>query len=67
VGFCAVPAAGFLAHGIAKRQIVGVDGRRWMFIIGGLGAAICWAPRRLLPESPRWLEAVGRAGEADRG
>jgi putative MFS transporter len=33
---------------------------------GGLGAAICWALRRWLPESPRWLEAVGRTEEADR-
>jgi MFS transporter, putative metabolite:H+ symporter len=65
VGFCAVPAAGFLAQGIAKREIAGIDGWRWMFVIGGLGAAICWALRRLLPESPRWLEAVGRAEEAD--
>jgi MFS transporter, putative metabolite:H+ symporter len=65
VGFCAVPAAGFLARGVAQKQWAGVDGWRWMFVIGGLGAAICWALRRLLPESPRWLEAVGRADEAE--
>jgi putative MFS transporter len=66
VGFCAVPAAGFLARWIAPREVAGFDGWRWMFIIGGLGAAICWALRRRLPESPRWLEAVGRTDEADR-
>jgi putative MFS transporter len=65
VGFCAVPAAGFLARWIAPRTVAGVDGWRWMFILGGLGAAICWGLRRKLPESPRWLEAVGRHDEAD--
>lgn len=65
VGFCAVPAAGFLARGIGTGQVAGIDGWRWMFVIGGIGAAICWALRRLLPESPRWLEAVGRHAEAE--
>jgi putative MFS transporter len=65
VGFCAVPAAGFLARGIGTSHVAGWDGWRWMFVIGGVGAAICWALRRLLPESPRWLEAVGRTAEAD--
>ena len=65
VGFCAVPAAGFLARGLAQKDVAGIDGWRWMFVLGGLGAAICWALRRLLPESPRWLEAVGLTEEAD--
>jgi MFS transporter, putative metabolite:H+ symporter len=65
VGFCAVPAAGFLARGIGTTQLLGIDGWRWMFVIGGIGAAVCWALRRLLPESPRWLEAVGRSAEAE--
>jgi putative MFS transporter len=65
VGFCAVPAAGFLARGIGTSHVAGWDGWRWMFVIGGVGAAICWALRRRLPESPRWLEAVGRTAEAD--
>jgi putative MFS transporter len=65
VGFCAVPAAGFLARGLAPKEVAGIDGWRWMFVLGGLGAAICWVLRRMLPESPRWLEAVGRNEEAD--
>ncbi|WP_078917045.1 MFS transporter [Streptomyces sp. NRRL S-813] len=66
VGFCGVPLAGFLALGIVPHSYAGVAGWRWMFLIGGLGAAVCWILRRQLPESPRWLEAVGRHEEADR-
>jgi putative MFS transporter len=40
-------------------------GWRWMFVITGVGALIVWRLRRELPESPRWLEAVGRAAEAE--
>jgi MFS transporter, putative metabolite:H+ symporter len=66
VGFCGVPMAGFLALGIVPHSYAGIDGWRWMFLIGGLGAALCWILRRRLPESPRWLEAMGRYEEADR-
>ncbi len=40
-------------------------GWRAMFVIGGIGALIVWYLRKALPESPRWLEAVGRNEEAD--
>jgi putative MFS transporter len=36
-----------------------------MFAIAGIGALIVWYLRRVLPESPRWLEAQGRAQEAE--
>jgi putative MFS transporter len=36
-----------------------------MFAIAGIGALIVWYLRKALPESPRWLEAKGRAGEAE--
>jgi MFS transporter, putative metabolite:H+ symporter len=41
-------------------------GWRAMFIIGGIGALCVWWMRRALPESPRWLEAAGRADDAER-
>jgi len=41
-------------------------GWRAMFVIGGLGALIVWWLRKVLPESPRWLEAMGRDAEAER-
>jgi putative MFS transporter len=65
VGFIAVPAAGFLARALVPRQPFGIDGWRWMFVIGSFGAAIVWALRAKLPESPRWLEAHGRHDEAE--
>lgn len=40
-------------------------GWRMMFVLGGLGALIVWYLRKALPESPRWLESVGREEEAD--
>jgi putative MFS transporter len=36
-----------------------------MFVIGGIGALIVWYLRKALPESPRWLESVGRNEEAE--
>jgi putative MFS transporter len=64
-GFIGVPAAGVLARVLVPQQPLGVDGWRWMFVIGSLGAAVIWMMRAQLPESPRWLESVGRMEEAD--
>ena len=38
---------------------------RVMFVLGGLGALLVWRLRKAMPESPRWLESVGRHAEAD--
>jgi putative MFS transporter len=40
-------------------------GWRAMFVLGGIGAIVVWYLRKSLPESPRWLEAVGRTEEAE--
>jgi putative MFS transporter len=40
-------------------------GWRTMFLIGGAGALIVWYMRKAMPESPRWLESVGRTEEAE--
>jgi putative MFS transporter len=40
-------------------------GWRSMFVLGGIGALAVWYVRKALPESPRWLEAVGRDAEAE--
>jgi putative MFS transporter len=36
-----------------------------MFVLGGLGALVVWYLRKSMPESPRWLESIGRGEEAD--
>jgi putative MFS transporter len=66
LGFIGVPVLGFLAHSLAMTTLFGVAGWRWMFVIGALGAFVVFLLRRGLPESPRWLESVGRTEEADR-
>lgn len=40
-------------------------GWRPMFVLAGIGALVVWYLRRSLPESPRWLESVGRTAEAE--
>ena len=45
--------------------VVPAFGWRAMFVLGGIGALIVWYLRKSLPESPRWLEAVGRTEEAE--
>jgi len=65
LGFVGVPAAGFLARILVPQQPFGIDGWRWMFVAGSLGAAVIWVLRARLPESPRWLESVGRTAEAE--
>ena len=40
-------------------------GWRAMFVLGGIGALVVWYLRKKLPESPRWMESVGRTEEAD--
>ncbi|RDI52628.1 MFS transporter [Nocardia mexicana] len=55
IGFCAVPAVGFLARWLVPLDPLGVDGWRWLFVIGGLGAALVFVARRHMPESPHWL------------
>jgi putative MFS transporter len=63
--FTAVPAVAFLAWQLVPRTIFGLDGWRWVVIIGSVGAFVIWWIRRNLPESPRWLEHHGRTAEAD--
>jgi MFS transporter, putative metabolite:H+ symporter len=65
IGFLGVPASGFLARGLAPHTVAGVEGWRWMFVIGALGAVVVAVLRTSLPESPRWLASAGRMDEAD--
>jgi MFS transporter, putative metabolite:H+ symporter len=66
VMFTAVPVVAFLAWQLVPQTILGLDGWRWVVIIGSIGALVIWWIRRNLPESPRWLEQHGHAAEAER-
>src|SRR3954468_13418948 len=67
LGFFGVPLAALVgARFVAGHQILGVEGWRWLLVIGSLGAVVVFMMRRSLPESPRWHEIRGRHEEADR-
>ncbi|MGC2966538.1 MFS transporter [Paraburkholderia aspalathi] len=66
VGFTAVPVVAFLSYLLVPRTLFGLDGWRWVVLIGAHGALFVWWIRRALPESPRWLAQQGRLVEADR-
>lgn len=65
ISFLGVPTVGFLARWLTPMTPFGIDGWRWLFVVGSVGSLVVWAVRTGLPESPRWLEAQGRHDEAD--
>lgn len=58
--------AGLPVTALLGTLIIPRFGWRIMFVLGGLGALVVWRLRKALPESPRWLESIGRTEEADR-
>src|SRR5246127_225731 len=58
--FLAVPIVAFLAWLLIPRAPLGLDGWRWVVLIGSGGAIVIWFIRLALPESPRWLARQGR-------
>jgi putative MFS transporter len=66
VSFVGVPFVGFLAHSLFEHTVLGLAGWRWIFIIGALGSIVVFFLRRSLPESPRWLDSMGRTDEAEQ-
>lgn len=66
IGFTAVPIVAFLAYWLVPLKPLGLEGWRWIVIIGCHGAIFIWWIRRQLPESPRWLAMKGRLVEADQ-
>ena len=50
---------------LASTLIIPHLGWRPMFVLAGLGGLVVWYLRKALPESPRWLESIGRTEESE--
>lgn len=64
ITFCVVPIVALLAWLLVPLTPMGLDGWRWVVLIGSVGAGIVWLLIRRIPESPRWLAMRGRLDDA---
>jgi MFS transporter, putative metabolite:H+ symporter len=65
-GMAVIVVMGLPVSALVATLVIPRFGWRTMFMLGGLGALLVWYLRKALPESPRWLESVGRTEEANR-
>src|SRR4051812_1724231 len=66
VMFIAVPIVAFLSWWLVPLKPYGLDGWRWVVLIGVAGSMVIWVLRLYVPESPLWLARHGRGAEADK-
>ncbi|HKE40789.1 MAG TPA: MFS transporter [Casimicrobiaceae bacterium] len=66
VMFSAAPVAALLSYFLIPATPLGIDGWRWVVLVGSAGALVVWFIRLAVPESPRWLAQHGRVEEAER-
>jgi putative MFS transporter len=64
VMFIAVPVVAALAWWLVPLSPYGVDGWRWVVIIGAAASMVIWVLRLYVPESPLWLARHGRTDDA---
>jgi len=64
VMFIAVPVVAFLAWWLVPLSPYGIDGWRWVVLIGAAASMVIWIVRLFVPESPLWLARHGRTEEA---
>src|SRR6266705_6313402 len=64
VMFIAVPIVAFLAWWLVPLAPYGIEGWRWVVLIGAAASMVIWVLRLYLPESPLWLARHGRMEEA---
>jgi MFS transporter, putative metabolite:H+ symporter len=64
VMFTSVPVVAFLSWWLVPLSPYGIDGWRWVVLIGAAGSMIIWVLRLWVPESPLWLARQGRTEEA---
>lgn len=66
VPYCAVPLVALMSWWLVPQQPFGFDGWRFVVLASAVGAAIVWAIRLGIPESPRWLVVSGQLDQAAR-
>jgi MFS transporter, putative metabolite:H+ symporter len=64
VMFASVPVVALLSWWLVPLSPYGIEGWRWVVLIGAAGSMIIWVLRLLVPESPLWLARHGRTEEA---
>jgi MFS transporter, putative metabolite:H+ symporter len=64
VMFIAVPIVALLAWWLVPQSPYGIDGWRWVVLIGAAASMVIWILRLYVPESPLWLARHGRTKEA---
>jgi putative MFS transporter len=64
VMFLSVPVVAFLSWWLVPLQPFGLDGWRWVVLIGAAASMVIWILRLYVPESPLWLARHGRLEEA---
>ena len=64
VMFIAVPIVAALAWWLVPLSPYGIEGWRWVVLIGAAASMIIWILRLYVPESPLWLARHGRTDEA---
>jgi putative MFS transporter len=62
--FTAVPIVAALSWWLVPMAPLGIDGWRWVVLIGAAASMIIWILRLWVPESPLWLARQGRLAEA---
>lgn len=65
ISFVAVPICALAAWLLVPQSPFGIDGWRFVMLLGAGGAVFIWFIQRKLPESPRWLLQKGRLAEAE--
>ncbi|MGA7996319.1 MAG: MFS transporter [Bradyrhizobium sp.] len=64
VMFIAVPIVAALAWWLVPLSPYGIEGWRWVVLIGAAASMVIWVLRLYVPESPLWLARHGRTEEA---
>jgi len=59
ISFIAMPVVALVSWLLIPTSFLGLEGWRWVVILGAMGAVFIWVARRSLPESPIWLESKG--------